>query len=104
CPLPTLEILQSQPHKLEQALVEEVQVPVGQTRVDQRGKGIDELPSSRRGLGRAQESSWRTLVGRCRRRGTSTIAGQGTGDENDRGLHPALAVSLPTRFTLPWIL
>src|SRR4029453_7587838 len=43
-PFPALEILQSQPNELEPALVEEIQVPVGETRVDQRGKGIDELP------------------------------------------------------------
>ncbi len=43
-PFPALEILQSQSHKLEPALVEEIQVPVGETRVDQRGKGIDEHP------------------------------------------------------------
>ena len=40
-PLPALEVLQAQADKLEPALVEEIQVPVGTTRVDQCGKGID---------------------------------------------------------------
>ena len=43
-PFPALKLLQSQSYKLEPALVEEVQVSVRTTRVDQRWKGIDERP------------------------------------------------------------
>ena len=46
-PFPALEILQSQPHKVEPVPIEEIQVPVGATRVDQRGKGVDELLQAR---------------------------------------------------------
>src|SRR6266852_1146954 len=46
-PFPAFEILESQSHKLEPALVEEIDGAVGMSGVDEGGNGIDELLQDR---------------------------------------------------------